>query len=171
MPPDFQNATVVFYEGGWRLLVPLVLVGSLLWWFTANNSELRQRCGAILITGAVICLAATCAFLSYEIIRVYFRPQPEIAMNDEGMWCRSWGNFWMPWSDVTGMTLHSSGIRFHTYTAIFEFKPETVGNYPWANRTANVPQASLAHCNVQGLDHSEEDIFREIKRTYRNVVH
>jgi hypothetical protein len=169
MPPDFQNATAIFYKGWAGLMTPLVICGLVLWGELANHGKLRQRYGAVLITGGAICLAVACAFFSYEIVRMYFRPESEIAISGDGMWCRSWGNFWMPWSDVTDMTLYSRGIRFPTYTANFKFKPETVGNYPWTSQTPNVLQLSSANCNVQGLDHGEEDIYREINRTYQTT--
>jgi len=175
MPSDFQNATAVFYEGWWRLLVPLVVVGALLWWHTANRGELRRRYGATLITGGAICLAVACAFFSYEIVRAYFRPEPEIAISADGMWCRSWGNFWVPWSEMTDMTFELGNSGFRTYsrpaTANFKFKPEAVGNYPWTSQAPNVLQLSSANCNVQGLDHFEDDVFREINHVYKTARH
>lgn len=171
MPPDFQTATTIFYKGLTGLVTPLLICGVLFGWNIASHGTFRQRYGAVLITGGAICLALACVFLSYEVVRAYFRPEPEIAISGDGMWCRSWGNFWMPWSEMTDMTFELGSSGFRTYsrpaTANFKFKPETVGNYPWTSQTPNVLQLSSAYCNVQGLDHFADDIFLEINRAYK----
>ena len=175
MPPDFQNATVIFYKGLVGLITPLLILGVLLCGNIASHGKLRQRFGTVLTTGGTSCLTIACVFYSYEVARAYIRPEPEIAISSDGMWCRSWGSFWMPWSEMTGMTFEPGSSGFRTYTrpatANFKFKPETVGNYPWTGRTSNVLKLSSANCNVQGLDHFEDDIFLEIKRAYKAAQH